>query len=80
MNISFVGGGVMAEALVGGILQARLAAPGDIRVAEPVAERRAFLEKKYGLGARAANREVVDGAELVVRAVMVLQIFLVALV
>ena len=59
----------MAEALVGGILHAGLAAPGDIRVAEPVAERRALLEKKYGLGARAANREVVDGAELVVLAV-----------
>ena len=39
MRISFVGGGVMGEAIVRGILDAKLAAPGDIMVGEPLAER-----------------------------------------
>ena len=53
MKISFIGGGVMAEALIGGILGAELAAPEDILVGEPIEARRADLEKQYGLKARA---------------------------
>ncbi|MCI0438832.1 MAG: pyrroline-5-carboxylate reductase [Chloroflexi bacterium] len=69
MNISFVGGGVMAEALIGGIVGAELAAPEAIRVGEPVDARRAYLEKKYGLKAYATNTEALDGAEIVVLAI-----------
>ena len=69
MKISFVGGGVMAEALVGGILEARLAAPDEIRVGEPIQSRRAQLEAGYGLRTDASNLAVVDGADMVVLAV-----------
>ena len=69
MKISFVGGGTMAEALIGGILEARLAPPDDIRVGEPVEARRAYLEKQYGLKAFPGSKNIVKGAEIVVLAV-----------
>ncbi|MDP6402650.1 MAG: pyrroline-5-carboxylate reductase [SAR202 cluster bacterium] len=69
MNISFVGGGTMAETLMGGILGARLAAPQNIRVGEPLEMRRAFLEREYGLKAHARNLDAVDGADITVLAV-----------
>jgi pyrroline-5-carboxylate reductase len=69
MKISFVGGGVMAEALIGGVLQARLSEPGDVSVGEPVEARRGYLEDKYGLRAHPTNAAALDGAELTVLAV-----------
>ena len=69
MRISFVGGGVMAEAIVRGILDADLAGPEDVRVGEPVSERRAHLTQTHGVEALASNVEVLDGAELVVLSV-----------
>ena len=69
MRISFIGGGVMAEAMIKGILQAGLANPQDVRVGEPVEERRHHLTETYGLSALSTNREVLDGAGLVVLSV-----------
>ena len=59
----------MAEALIGGILGAGLAAPKDIRVGEPVESRRTYLEEKHGLRAFASNLEAPVGAELVLLAI-----------
>jgi pyrroline-5-carboxylate reductase len=69
MRISFVGGGVMAEALIGGILDARLATAQEIGVGEPVESRRAQLEDKYGLKTHALNSDALDGADIAVLAV-----------
>jgi len=55
----------MAEAIVGGILDAKIAAPKDIVIGEPSEHRRAELADKYGVDARSSNRDVLDGAELV---------------
>ena len=59
----------MAEALVGGIVEANIAAPKDVRIGEPVAERRALLVKRYGVVAQGENLDVLDGADIVVLAV-----------
>ena len=59
----------MAEALIGGIVEAGLAAPGDIRVGEPIEARREQLSTKYGLSAHARNLDVTEGADIVVLAV-----------
>ncbi len=59
----------MAEALIGGVLQARLSEPGDVSVGEPVKARRDYLKDKYGLRAHATNAAALDGAELTVLAV-----------
>ena len=69
MKLSFIGGGKMAEAIVHGVLAGKLAAPGDIAVGEPVAERRAFLKGEFGVSPVADNLEAASGADLVVLAV-----------
>ncbi len=69
MKISFVGGGAMAEAILGGILEAEIAAPRDIKVGEPVAARREYLEGKYGVACHAVNMGVLGGADIVMLAV-----------
>ena len=69
MKLSFIGGGKMAESIVHGVLSGNLAAPSDIAVGEPVAERRAFLKGEFGVSPVADNLEAASGADLVVLAV-----------
>ena len=69
MKLSFIGGGKMAEAIVHGVLAGKLAAPGDIAVGEPVAERRAFLKGEFGVSPVADNLEAASEADLLVLAV-----------
>ncbi len=69
MNIAFMGGGVMAEAIIGGILDGGLATPQQVRVAEPDSERRSQLSDKYDIEATPRNVTVLNGAELVVLSV-----------
>ena len=59
----------MAEALLGGIVEARIATADEIRVGEPVKGRRAYLAEKFGLATLERNLEVVDGAGIVVLAI-----------
>jgi pyrroline-5-carboxylate reductase len=67
VKIGFVGGGVMAEALIAGMRKAKLDA--EIVVGEPVEARRKALAKAHAVEATADNRKAIDGAELVVLAV-----------
>ena len=60
MTISFVGGGVMAEAIIQGILNAKIASPEEIIVTEPVEGRRSYLESKLGLRTYVDNESVLD--------------------
>ena len=69
MKIAFIGGGVMAEAIIGGILDAGIAEAARIGVGEPVESRRKYLECTYGLNPHSDNLEAVDGASLTVLAV-----------
>ena len=69
MRLAFIGGGTMAEALLGGLLAAGLAVPGEVCVGEPVARRREYLAERYGVRVDEHNLGVVQGAELVALAV-----------
>ncbi len=69
MKLSFVGGGKMAESIIHGVLSGNLAAPEDIAIGEPAAERRAFLSSEFGVSPAADNLEAVSGADLVILAV-----------
>ena len=59
----------MAESIVHGVLAGKLAFPRDISVGEPVAERRAFLKREFGLSPVADNLEAASGADLLVLAI-----------
>lgn len=56
----------MAEAILGGILDSGVASPDDIRVGEPVQQRRVLLVDTYGVTAESDNLAAIDGAEIVI--------------
>ena len=49
MRIGFIGGGTMAEAIIGGMLDRELASPDDIAVCEIIEGRRSYLSDRYGI-------------------------------
>jgi pyrroline-5-carboxylate reductase len=67
LRVGFVGGGAMAEALLGGLLAAGHA-PARLRAADPDPARRKRLEE-LGVPVGAENAEVVRASDLVVLAV-----------
>ncbi len=69
MKIAFIGGGTMAEALIGGILNSKITEPQEITVGEVIPERRDYLNEKYGVQAVESNSSAVKLGELVVLAV-----------
>ena len=69
MKIGFIGGGTMAEAILGGMLHAGIASADDITIGEPLAARREYLAERYGVSVTGVNENVVLGSELVVLAV-----------
>jgi pyrroline-5-carboxylate reductase len=68
-KIAFLGSGNMAEALVKGLLAAGTADATEMVCAEPVAERREALRKRYGVAVTASNVEAVGDAAIVVLSV-----------
>lgn len=68
-SIAFLGGGQMAEALIGGLVASQAAAPHSICATDPVAARRDLLTSRFGIRVGEENREAVRQADLVVLAV-----------
>ena len=68
-KIAFLGAGNMAEALVKGLLGAGVATPAEIVCAEPRADRREELRKKYGVAVTASNAEAASQAGIVLLSV-----------
>jgi pyrroline-5-carboxylate reductase len=69
MKIGFIGGGTMAEGIIGAILQAGDASADEIAVGEPVLERRQLLADACRVQVTADNPKAVAGADIVVFAV-----------
>ncbi len=67
-TIGLIGGGQMGEALVRGMIESGLLAATDITVAEPFADRRAYLEKTYSINAT-DDPAVLAASEVVILAV-----------
>jgi pyrroline-5-carboxylate reductase len=67
MKIGFIGGGVMAEAIIAGIVDSGLDA--QVTVGEPVVARREALSKLKGVTVTRNNAEAVSGANIVAIAV-----------
>ena len=68
-SVAFVGGGIMGEAMVQGLLSRKLVIPNKVIVAEPREGRRKELQQKHGVRVTADNREAAQSAEVVVLAV-----------
>ncbi len=68
-TIATVGSGVMAEAMIAGLLRGELVSPGQVVASHPRAERREELTRLYGIRTVARNAEAVDAADIVLLAI-----------
>jgi len=68
MKLGFIGGGVMGEAIIAGVLRKGLVSPADIIACEIVAARREQLQKAHGINVTESAAEAV-AADLLVLAV-----------
>ncbi|MGR3309827.1 MAG: pyrroline-5-carboxylate reductase, partial [Candidatus Brocadiales bacterium] len=68
-RIGFIGGGKMGEALVKGILKAKLSSSDKIIVGDTLKERVLLLERETGIKTTQKNKDVVQNADLIILAV-----------
>ena len=68
-NITFIGPGVMAEAMIAGLLRKKLSKPEDITASGPREERGTELHKKYGIQTTTENAFAASHADVVVLSV-----------
>jgi pyrroline-5-carboxylate reductase len=68
-TIAFLGAGNMAEALVKGLLRAKVAEPAEIMCTDRRVERGPELRERYGVRFTTSNREATERAELIVLSV-----------
>jgi pyrroline-5-carboxylate reductase len=68
-TIATVGSGVMAEAMIAGLLRGSLVEPAQVVASHPRSERRDQLAAAYGIRVEAANVDAIEGADVVVLAI-----------
>ncbi len=64
-RLAFVGAGVMAEAMIAGLLDRRLVEPDQIVASHPREDRRESLHRRFGVKTNESNRDSIVGADLV---------------
>ena len=67
MKLGFIGGGIMAESIITGILNSRLDA--DIRVGDPDPNRISHLKTIQGISVSNNNNDAILGADIIILAV-----------
>ena len=65
VTIATVGSGVMAEAMIAGLLRGQLVQPGQVVASHPRSERREALEREYGIRTVTGNVEAVADADVI---------------
>jgi pyrroline-5-carboxylate reductase len=65
-KVAFIGGGVMGEAMVKGLLRQELVAPTQLMVADPLSDRCNTLVERYAIGVTTENTEAVMDSDVVV--------------
>jgi pyrroline-5-carboxylate reductase len=69
MRVGIVGAGVMAEAMIAGLLADRAVVPAELAASHPRRQRRDVLSERHGIRVVGANAEALDAAQIVVLAV-----------
>src|SRR6266566_7405676 len=65
-TLSVVGAGVMAEAIIAGVLERQRVAAGNVVASHPRADRRHALGEKYGIHVTADNADAARRGDVVV--------------
>lgn len=68
-KIVCIGAGHMAEALLGGVLAAKIAEPVDLWATDPSEPRRELIQHRFGIRVGSNNHEAVSWADIVLLAV-----------
>ena len=68
-KLAFIGGGQMAEAIIGGLLTGQLCKPESLWASDPVAARCDRLKSQFGIRVGCDNHQAVSWAEVVILAV-----------
>jgi pyrroline-5-carboxylate reductase len=68
-TIATVGSGVMAEAMIAGLLRGKLVQPSQVVASHPRPDRRDQLQRDYEIRAVASNIEAVAGADVILLAI-----------
>ena len=68
-SIGFIGGGNMAQALIKGIIKAKVYQPGNIFVSDIKPERLAYLSKEYGIQIVGDNKALAGKVDTLVLSV-----------
>ena len=69
MQLTFIGGGVMAEAMIQGILNQELTSPQSIVASDISAQRCEFLSQRHGVSTVSDNRSALEKAEVIILAI-----------
>jgi pyrroline-5-carboxylate reductase len=69
LKITFIGPGVMAEAMLSGIIKNKLTAPENILASGPLKDRNEYLKEKYNIRTFSDNNEAVKNANVVILSV-----------
>ncbi len=69
MRLAFIGGGVMGEAIISGILTNGLAQPQDVAASDILPQRRDHLSATYGIKAVDQPAAALQGADIAILAV-----------
>jgi len=68
-KIGFIGGGNMAEALIRGIIEAKVYPPENVRVSDVRGERLEYLAREYRVSTTTDNRKLATDADILVLSV-----------
>ncbi|MBT9585372.1 pyrroline-5-carboxylate reductase [bacterium] len=63
-KLAFIGSGVMAEAMIKGLLQRELIHPHNVSCSDPQAQRLEFLAHRYGVNTSSDNAKALAGADV----------------
>ncbi len=69
MKIAFIGAGIMAEAIISGVIDKGSARPEDITASDIAQKRLDHLSEKYGIQGISSNQEAVKDKDVVVLSV-----------
>ena len=65
-SVAFIGGGIMGEAMIRGLITRDIVAPEQIIAADPMAERLDDLRGRYGIRVTVSNAEAAESGQVIV--------------
>lgn len=65
-NVAFIGGGIMGEAMIRGLIRQQIVAPNHIFAADTLPARLADLRERYGINVTNSNAEAAEAGQIVV--------------